>query len=200
MACAHHAHTRRERNAAHVSCTVDGRRDTQPIMRATEERTPALAGLHCTRSDSVRACADSPPSIRRLSARPQDDSASAIAPSLRETPMDYSREAKPAQPATIERQTALTEHLHFDDRQDFENATRGLVAPVPNDGVVTNERGTTVLNLRLRVPGWGRADRHHQPKPAENVATQHERRLVQSHGQGLSSTRNGSREHDHHRR
>ena len=62
--------------------------------------------------------------------------------------MDYSREAKPAQPATIERQTALTEHLHFDDRQDFENATRGLVAPVPNDGVVTNERGTTVWNLQ----------------------------------------------------
>ncbi len=62
--------------------------------------------------------------------------------------MDYSREAKPAQPATIERQTALTEHLRFDDHQDFENATRGLIAPVPNDGVVTNERGTTVWNLK----------------------------------------------------
>jgi alkyl sulfatase BDS1-like metallo-beta-lactamase superfamily hydrolase len=48
---------------------------------------------------------------------------------------------------TRDQHTALTAHLNFDDRRDFDNAARGLVAPVPDGGVVKNDRGTVVWNL-----------------------------------------------------
>jgi alkyl sulfatase BDS1-like metallo-beta-lactamase superfamily hydrolase len=37
--------------------------------------------------------------------------------------------------------------LPFEDRRDFEGSARGLIAPLPNDGVITGEDGQPVWDL-----------------------------------------------------
>ena len=57
-----------------------------------------------------------------------------------------STELKPASAATQAAQQAVLEQLPFADRADFEQAQRGLVAPLP-DGVVKNQRGAAMWDL-----------------------------------------------------
>ncbi len=54
---------------------------------------------------------------------------------------------KQATTATKEAQQRVLTDLNFADRQSFEDATRGLVAPLPNDGVVKNDKGSVIWSL-----------------------------------------------------
>ena len=55
-------------------------------------------------------------------------------------------EPKDAAPATRTLNEAVKSQLPFDDRRDYEDARRGLIAALP-DGVAKNSAGTTVWNL-----------------------------------------------------
>ena len=44
--------------------------------------------------------------------------------------------------------TRFAERLNFDDAHDFELASRGLIAAIPDDGIVKNARGRVVWNLQ----------------------------------------------------
>lgn len=57
-----------------------------------------------------------------------------------------SDEPKPAQPATQQANAAVLQQLNFADREDFEDAQRGLVAP-PSDMVIKNKDGSDAWNL-----------------------------------------------------
>jgi alkyl sulfatase BDS1-like metallo-beta-lactamase superfamily hydrolase len=37
--------------------------------------------------------------------------------------------------------------LDFSDRQSFEDATEGFIAPLPNNGVIKNAKGSVIWNL-----------------------------------------------------
>lgn len=53
---------------------------------------------------------------------------------------------KPATDATRAANAALLEELPFSNKQDFEDAQRGFIAPLPNKGVVKNEKGEVVYD------------------------------------------------------
>lgn len=54
---------------------------------------------------------------------------------------------KPASTATTAANTALLSMLPFNDRRDFENAKRGLIAELPDKGVVKDSGGNVVWDL-----------------------------------------------------
>jgi alkyl sulfatase BDS1-like metallo-beta-lactamase superfamily hydrolase len=54
---------------------------------------------------------------------------------------------KPASPATKAANAGLEALLDFGDQQDFEEATRGFVAPLPEGGVIRNADGEPVWDL-----------------------------------------------------
>jgi alkyl sulfatase BDS1-like metallo-beta-lactamase superfamily hydrolase len=68
-------------------------------------------------------------------------------------------QSKGAEPSTLAVHESLRSRLDFNDERDFDNARRGLIAPVPNDGVVSTKRGTKVWDLSsydfLGVSGSG---------------------------------------------
>lgn len=43
----------------------------------------------------------------------------------------------------------LLQRLPFADRRDFEEANRGFIAPLPNDGVIKADNGRVVWDLSL---------------------------------------------------
>lgn len=53
---------------------------------------------------------------------------------------------KPATEATKKANSAVLEALPFGDKQDFEDAQRGLIAPLPDGGVVKNDKGEVVYD------------------------------------------------------
>ena len=55
---------------------------------------------------------------------------------------------KKATEATKKHNARLLELLPFASKQDLEDATRGLVAPLPNDGVINNDKGKPVWDMR----------------------------------------------------
>ena len=55
--------------------------------------------------------------------------------------------SRPPHPATLAAHAARRAALDFSDQADFESARRGLVAAVPDDGVIRNERGRVVWDL-----------------------------------------------------
>jgi alkyl sulfatase BDS1-like metallo-beta-lactamase superfamily hydrolase len=55
--------------------------------------------------------------------------------------------AKPASDATKAANAAVLNELPFDNTQAFEDAAKGFIAPLENDGVVKNEKGDTVWDL-----------------------------------------------------
>lgn len=57
------------------------------------------------------------------------------------------QEAKPASAATKYANEALLSILPFNDTKDFENAKRGLLAPLPKKGVVKDAKGNVVWDL-----------------------------------------------------
>lgn len=44
--------------------------------------------------------------------------------------------------------TIMLQPLNFDDTKDFEDASRGLIAPLPDGGVIKNDKGEVVWNLQ----------------------------------------------------
>ena len=54
-------------------------------------------------------------------------------------------EPKPIEPAAKRANDAMRANLDFEHETDRANATRGLVADVPNGGVVTTGGGSVVL-------------------------------------------------------
>ncbi|MCH2108697.1 MAG: MBL fold metallo-hydrolase [Polyangiaceae bacterium] len=59
-----------------------------------------------------------------------------------------SSEPAPASAVTHELFSELKKAYPFADRQDFENARRGLIAPLPDQGVVKNKEGRVVWDLQ----------------------------------------------------
>jgi alkyl sulfatase BDS1-like metallo-beta-lactamase superfamily hydrolase len=68
-------------------------------------------------------------------------------------PASHLDAARDAEPATRAANAALFDKLPFSDTRDFEAASRGLIAPVP-DGIVTSPGGTMLWNLA----DWGFID------------------------------------------
>jgi alkyl sulfatase BDS1-like metallo-beta-lactamase superfamily hydrolase len=56
-------------------------------------------------------------------------------------------DAKPATAATASANREVLDRLPFEDRSDFEDAARGLIAPLPDGGVVRAEDGHVVWDL-----------------------------------------------------
>jgi len=57
-------------------------------------------------------------------------------------------QAGPASEATKAANAALLKVFPFSDKQDFENAKRGLIAPLPDGGVIKDAKGKVVWNLK----------------------------------------------------
>ena len=57
-------------------------------------------------------------------------------------------ERKDATKATRDANDRLLEELPFEDRQDFEDAERGFIAPLPDGGVLMSEDGSEVWNTQ----------------------------------------------------
>lgn len=62
--------------------------------------------------------------------------------------MTEAKTQKPASEATLAANAALAAKLEFENRRDFENAARGLVAPLEG-GTIATERGTRVWDLNV---------------------------------------------------
>lgn len=56
--------------------------------------------------------------------------------------------SKAAEEATRAANAAVAEELDFNDRQDFEDAQRGFIAPLPDNGRILNQAGQETWNLR----------------------------------------------------
>jgi alkyl sulfatase BDS1-like metallo-beta-lactamase superfamily hydrolase len=56
-------------------------------------------------------------------------------------------EPKPASETTEAANRALLRQLPFEDRRDFEDAARGLIAPLPANGTITDDAGQVVWDL-----------------------------------------------------
>ncbi|HMC28249.1 MAG TPA: MBL fold metallo-hydrolase [Verrucomicrobiae bacterium] len=56
-------------------------------------------------------------------------------------------EPKPASPATLEFNKNSTASLPWSDKADFANAKRGLIARLPDNGVIKDKSGRVVWNL-----------------------------------------------------
>ncbi|MFY9736278.1 MAG: hypothetical protein WAL02_14280 [Rhodoplanes sp.] len=54
---------------------------------------------------------------------------------------------KPATGETKAANSKLLQELPFADMQDFEDAKSGFIAPLPNNGVVTNAKGEPIYDL-----------------------------------------------------
>lgn len=59
----------------------------------------------------------------------------------------HQSEPQPASPSTQAANAKLKALLDFGDRQDFEDAARGLVAPLPDNGVIRNAAGRVVWDM-----------------------------------------------------
>ena len=62
--------------------------------------------------------------------------------------VDKNPKPKAATATTKTANAKLLDRLPFASKQDMEDATRGLIAPLPNNGVITNEKGKPVWDMR----------------------------------------------------
>ena len=60
---------------------------------------------------------------------------------------EHSSDPKPASPATKTANANLKALLDFGDKRDFEEATRGFIATLPDDGVICNAAGEPVWDM-----------------------------------------------------
>ena len=105
------------------------------------------------------------PSLR-LSGHPEEDAShlSVVAESISLSPdRDQSEDApsnlpsaravhpKPATEATRRAQAAVANRINLQDTQDFEDAKRGFIAALPDQGTVRNSEGRVVWNLSERA-------------------------------------------------
>ena len=59
------------------------------------------------------------------------------------------QDPKDATEATKAANAAVLQSLPFSDRQSFEDARRGFIAPLPNDGVIESAEGRPVWDMRV---------------------------------------------------
>ena len=76
--------------------------------------------------------------------------------------------------ATREANDALAATLAFEDTRDFDEAARGLIAPLPDDGRVRNADGELVWDLSR----FAFIHEHEQPPPTVNPSLWRQTRLV----------------------
>lgn len=57
------------------------------------------------------------------------------------------QESKPATAATKKANAAVKGELPFNDRKDFEDVKRGFIAPLPDNGVIKDDKGNPVWDL-----------------------------------------------------
>jgi alkyl sulfatase BDS1-like metallo-beta-lactamase superfamily hydrolase len=55
---------------------------------------------------------------------------------------------EPASSFTVDANRAVLDALAFENTQDMEDIKRGFIAPVPNNGVIVNAAGETIIDLR----------------------------------------------------
>ncbi len=88
-----------------------------------------------------------------------------------------SKEPKDATEATRAANNALLSELPFGDTSDFEDAKRGLIAPLPPE-LIEGESGNAIWNpkqYRVRSSGYG------QSQPVAAVPTHQHERPVRGH-------------------
>jgi alkyl sulfatase BDS1-like metallo-beta-lactamase superfamily hydrolase len=116
------------------------------LARAARAHLPARSLLALTLS----ACAAQtpPPCTANEAAQPAavagPEATPAAAPQANAAP----GEVKPASDATKAANAALLQLYPFADTRDFEDAKRGLIAPLPNEGVIKDDKGNVVWNLK----------------------------------------------------
>lgn len=117
------------------------------LARAARTRLPARSLLALTLS----ACAaQTPPpctaneALSPAAAVSGAEASSASAPQANAAP----GEIRPASDATKAANAALLQVYPFADTRDFEDAKRGLIAPLPNEGVIKDDKGNVVWNLK----------------------------------------------------
>ena len=115
------------------------------------------------------------------------------------TQVDQTRSAKDATTLTAAANAAVRGALPFDDRQDFEDVRRGLIAAAPS-GPITGAGGRPVWDADAyafeaaeAVPGDG------QPEPVAAGAAQREQRAVPGDRPHLPGARLRHLQHDDHR-
>jgi alkyl sulfatase BDS1-like metallo-beta-lactamase superfamily hydrolase len=61
--------------------------------------------------------------------------------------------SKPATDTTKAANAAVLNQLDFANQQDFEDARRGFIAPLQNNGVITNAKGEAMIDITaFKVP------------------------------------------------
>lgn len=71
----------------------------------------------------------------------------ALPPTLMIDNLYANQSPNPASSTTIEYNNKLLKVLPFNDKTSFENAKRGFIAPLPNNGIIKNDKGEVVWNL-----------------------------------------------------
>lgn len=100
-------------------------------------------------------------------------------------------EPKPASEATRTAHDSLRALLDFGDQRDFEEATRGFVAPLPEGGVIRNKDGAPVWDLT----GYAFIEQSEEAPPTVNPSLWRQSRLAMKGGlfkvvDGLYQVRN----------
>lgn len=81
-------------------------------------------------------------------AKPTAVAATTLTSAAATTSTSTSTAAKPASDATKHAQDEEQRRAPFSDTRDFANAARGLVAELPNDGVIKDAQGNVIWNLK----------------------------------------------------
>lgn len=113
--------------------------------------TPTVRGLIDQNSDqTIVACVLKTP-VQAIESTEQSSSVEPTIPvAVQSAPHPWAH-PKPPTASTLQAQNAVRQTLDFSDKQDFEDAQRGLIAPLKNDGVVKDAQGRVVWNLNERA-------------------------------------------------
>jgi len=71
----------------------------------------------------------------------------ALVTAVAQTQTQTDSEPKPASQSTLEFNKTSTASFPWSDKLDFENARRGLIARLPDNGVIRNKSGRVVWDL-----------------------------------------------------
>src|SRR5262249_36054995 len=108
---------------------------------------------------------------------------------------------KPATEHTRKANAAFARTLAFADKRDFDEAKKGLIAPLPGGGVVKNADGRVVWDPRRYdfIKLGGDAPRHREPQLLAPGATALPHRALQGDGADLPGARLRRLQHHLHR-
>ena len=98
------------------------------------------------------------------------------------------------------RMRELLQQLPFDDTSDFDDAKRGLIAPLPSE-MIQGQGGNPIWNPQKYgfITEGARGARHGQPEPLAAVAAHQHQRPVRGDRRHLPGPQPGPLEHDDHR-